>query len=196
MHPTRVVLFLGLILFCCSSALAQKPGPQFWRKGSCEPYEARTRLEAIEDRYNTVIIKAFTRITTIEVRGVRIDAVDVRVNGGTVRAKGIVVQLREEGGQLNDNRAFVDYEEIDGLLNAIDTAVRVDETMTKLPGFEARYKTSGDLELAVFRQTRSGTAVTLTTGLCERATQTMTLDDLGKVKAMIQEAKTRLDELR
>jgi hypothetical protein len=196
MHPTRVVLFLGLILFCCSSALAQKPGPQFWRKGACEPYEPRTKLEAIDDRYNTVIIKAFTRITTVEVRGVRIDAVDMRENGGTARAKGIVIQLREEGGQLNDNRAFIDYEEIDGLLNAIDTAVRVDETMTKLPGFEARYKTSGDLELAVFRQTRSGTAVTLTTGLCERATQTMTLDDLGKVKAMIQEAKTRLDELR
>ena len=196
MHPTRVVLFLGLILFCCGPVLAQKPGPQFWRKGGCEPYEPRTKLEAIDDRYNTVIIKAFTRITTIEVRGVRIDAVDMRENGGTARAKGIVIQLREEGGQLNDNRAFIDYEEIDGLLNAIDTAVRIDETMTKLPGFEARYKTSGDLELAVFRQTRSGTAVTLTTGLCERATQTMTLDDLGKVKAMIQEAKTRLDELR
>lgn len=196
MHPTRVVLFLGLILFCCGPVLAQKPGPQFWRKGGCEPYEPRTKLEAIDDRYNTVIIKAFTRITTVEVHGVRIDAIDMRENGGTARAKGIVIQLREEGNQLNDNRAFIDYEEIDGLINAIDTAVRVDETMTKLPGFEARYKTAGDLELAVFRQTRSGTAVTLTTGLCERATQTMTLDDLAKVKAMIQEAKTRLDELR
>jgi hypothetical protein len=38
--------------------------------------------------------------------------------------------------------------------------------------------------------------VLLATGLCDRATQTMSLDDLGKVKAMIQEAKTRLDEVR
>ena len=196
MHPTRIILFSGLILFCCGSALAQQPGPEFWRKVGCEPFQPRTRLEAIGDSYSTVIVKAFTRITTVEVRGVRIDAVDMREIGNTKRAKGIVISLREEGGRLNDNRAFVDYEEIDALMNAIDTIARVDETMTRLPGFEGRYKTQGDLEINVFRQTRSGAAVSLTTGICERATQTMTLDDLAKVKAMIQEAKTRLDELK
>ena len=196
MHATRVLLFLALSLFCCSSALAQRPGPEFWRKVGCEPFEPRTKLEAIEERYSTVIVKAFTRITTIEVRGVRIDAVDMRELGGAARARGIAVSLREEGGRADDNRAFVDYEELDALVNAMDAMVRVDETMTRLPGFEARYKTLGDLEVAVFRQTRSGTAVSLTTGICERPTQTMTLDDLAKVKAMIQEAKTRLDEIK
>ena len=48
----------------------------------------------------------------------------------------------------------------------------------------------------MFRQTQRGTAVMMTTGICDRATTNMTLDDLAKVKAMIQEAKTRLDELR
>jgi hypothetical protein len=90
----------------------------------------------------------------------------------------------------------VDYDEIDSLLNAIDTVTRVDETTTKLAGFEARYRTLGDLEIGVFRQTRSGTAVILTTGICDRATQTLTLDDLAKVRALILEAKTRLDEIR
>ncbi|HEY2962632.1 MAG TPA: hypothetical protein VGJ37_09475 [Pyrinomonadaceae bacterium] len=196
MLPTRVILFSGIILLCCGSALAQRPGPEFWRKVGCEPFEPRTKLEAPEDKYGTVIVKAFTRITTVEVRGVRIDAVEMREMGNAARAKGIVVSLREEGGRLNDNRAFVDYEEIDALLNAIDVVARVDETMTRLPGFEARYKTLGDLEVGVFRQTRSGAAVILTTGICDRATQTMTLDDLAKVKAMIQEAKSRLDELK
>ena len=196
MHSTRVVLFLALTLFACGSALGQRPGPEFWRKVGCEPFEPRTKLEAIDERHSTVIVKAFTRITTIEVRGVRIDAVDMREMGAAARARGIVIQLREEGGRADDNRAFVDYEEIDALLNAIDAMVRVDETMTRMPGFEARYKTLGDLEIGVFRQTRSGTAVILATGICDRATQTMTLDDLAKVKAMIQEAKTRLDEVK
>lgn len=196
MYPTRVVLFLALTLLCCGSALAQRPGPEFWRKVGCEPFEPRTKLEAIDDRHSVVIIKAFTRITTVDVRGVRIDAVDMRELGGVARARGIVISLREEGGRAEDNRAFIDYEEIDALLNAIDAVSRVDETLTRMPGFEARYKTQGDLEIGVFRQTRSGTAVILTTGICDRAAQTMTLDDLAKVKAMIQEAKVRLDEAR
>lgn len=193
----RTVLVSILVLFCSGVAMAQRPGPEFWRKVGCEPFEPRTKLEALEDRHSTVVIKGFTRITTVEIRGLRIDAVEMREMGNVSRAKGLVVVLRETGGErLNDNRAFVDYEEIDPLLNAIDAMVRVDESVTKLPGFEARYKTQGDLEIGVFRQTRSGTAALLTTGLCDRATAPMSLDDLAKVRAMIHEAKTRLDEIR
>ncbi len=192
----RTILFSTMMLLCFGSAMAQRPGPEFWRRVSCEPLEPRTKLEALEDRHSTVLIKGFTRITTVEVRGVRIDAVEMRELGNVGRAKGIIVVLREGGERPNENRAFVDYEEIDSLLNAIDAVARVDETATKLAGFEARYKTLGDLEIGVFRQTSRGTAVVMTTGLCDRATQTLSLDDLGKVKAMIQEAKMRLDEIR
>jgi hypothetical protein len=202
MHPTRVLLFLALTLFTCGSALAQQPGPEFWRKVGCEPFEPRTKLEALDERHGIVVIKAFTRITTIEVNGVRVDAVDMRELGGVGRARGIVVSLREGAARqgadnrTTDNRAFIDYEEIEPLVNAIDAVARVDESVTRMPGFEARYTTLGDLEVGVFRQTRSGTAVVLTTGICDRVTQPMTLDDLAKVKAMIQEAKTRLDEIK
>lgn len=196
MHPTRLVLLLAVILLSCASSLAQRPGPEFWRKVGCQPFEPRTKLEALEERHSAVILKGFTRITTVEVRGVRIDAVEMREMGNVHRVKGIVVSLREGGERPDENRAFVDYEEIDSLLNAIDAVSRVDESVTKLAGFEAKYKTLGDLELGVFRQTQRGTAVVLTTGLCDRATQTMTLDDLAKVKAMIQEAKARLDDIR
>jgi len=192
----RTILFLTLVLFCASTALAQRPGPEFWRKVGCEPFEPRTKLEAIDDRHSTVVIKGFTRITTVEVRGVRIDAIEMRELGNVARAKGIVVVLREGGERPDDNRAYVDYEEIEPLLNAIDAIGRVDESATKLAGFEARYKTQGDFEIGVFRQTSRGTAVILTTGICDRATATLSLDDLAKVRAMIQEAKSRLDEIR
>jgi hypothetical protein len=196
MFPMRVMLLSALVLFCGVTAVAQRPGPEFWRRVGCEPLEPRTKLEALEDRHSTVVIKGFTRITTVEVPGVRIDAVEMREMGNVSRAKGIVVSLREGGERPRENRAFVDYEEIDPLLQAIDAVGRVDESSTKLAGFEARYRTLGDLEIGVFRQTRTGTAVVLTTGICEHATQRMTLDELAKVRAMIQEAKSRLDEIR
>jgi len=191
-----MILFSISVLFCAGTALAQRPGPEFWRKVGCEPFEPRTKLEAIEDRHSTVVIKGFTRITTVEVRGVRIDAVEMRELGNVARAKGLVVSLREAGERPDENRAFVDYEEIEPLLNAIDAMSRVDETATRFVGFEARYKTQGDLEVGVFRQTRSGTAAIMSTGICDRATAPLSLDDLAKVRAMIQEAKARLDELR
>ena len=192
----QTILLSTLVLICAGTALAQRPGPEFWRKVGCEPLEPRTKLEALEDRHSTVILKGFTRINTVDVRGIRLDAVEMREMGNVARSKGLVVVLREGGERPDDNRAFVDYEEIDSLLNAIDVISRVDETATKLVGFEARYKTLGDLEIGVFRQTRSGNAVILSTGICDRATTTITLDELAKVKAMIQEAKARLDEIR
>lgn len=198
MFPMRMVLLSALMFFCFATALAQRPGPQFWRKVGCEPLEPRTRLEALDERQNTVIIKGFTQITTVDVPGVRVDAVDMREMGNVSRVKGIVISLRTstERERLADNRAFIDYEEVDPLLNAIDVVSRVDETVTKLPGFEARYRTLGDFEIGVFRQTRSGTAVIIQTGICERPRNTLSLDELGKLRAMIQEAKTRLDELK
>lgn len=198
----RTLLFSTLILFCSGTAMAQRPGPEFWRKVGCEPFEPRTKLESFEGRQGSVIIKGFTRVRTVEIGGIRIDAVEIRDLGDTPRprgiivAKGVVIALREGGDRPNENRAYVDYEEIDPLLTAIDTISRVDETATKLVGFEARYRTLGDLEFAVFRQTRSGAAVTVTTGICDHATVTISLDDLARVKAMIQEAKSRLDELK
>jgi hypothetical protein len=192
----RTILFSTMLFLCCVPAMAQRPGPEFWRRVGCEPFEPRTKLEAIEDRHSTVVIKGFTRITTIEMRGIRIDAIEMRELGNVARAKGIVVSLREGGERPRENRAFIDYEEIDPLLNAIDVISRADENITKLASFEARYRTLGDLEIAVFRQTNRGNAVTMTTGICDFANQTLSLDELAKIRAMIQEAKMRLDEIR
>ena len=202
MCPTRVVLLSAIALLCFSSALAQRPGPQFWRNGDCEPFEPRTNLEMMDRLMGSVIIKGFTRITTLDLRGIRVDAVHMRQLAGNFRYKGVVLSLREaqpvgdNRQRTEESRAFIDYEEIDPLLNAIDVMSRVDETATKLVGFETRYRTKGDLELVVFRQTRSGNAVLMTTGICDRVTGTLSLDDFAKVKAMIQEAKGRLDEIR
>ena len=194
----RTILFSTVMLFCCGTTLAQTPGPQFWRKLTCEPLEPRTALEQVENT-GGLVIKGFSRITTVDVRGVRVDAIEMRafINPTYTRVvKGLVVALREGGERPNEDRAFVDYQEIEHLLNGIDVISHVDETATKLPGFEARYRTFGDLEISVFRQTRSGTAVRMTTGVCDQATVSMSLDDLAKIKAMIQEVKTRLDEIR
>lgn len=192
------VLVTGMMLLACSSALAQRPGPQFRRPLACEPLEPRTKLEAIEWRYESVLVKGFSQIATVNVRGadVRIDAVELKDAGASTRALGIVIALRETGDPPRENRAFIDYDEIDRLLRALESIARVNETVTKLAGFEARYRTLGDLEVVVFRQGRSGTAASLSSGICERVTGLLTLDELDRLKAHIVEAKARLDDIK
>ncbi len=193
------ILVLSLLTFC-GFVFAQRPGPQFRRPSACEPVEPRTKLEAIESGYEKVLIKGFTRIADLKVRGVdvRIDAVEIKeARAGGDRAMGIVIVLREPGERPSESRAFVDYEEIDRLLRAMGAVISVNESITKLVGFEARYRTVGDLEISVFRQSRiSGTAASLSGGICDRVTALLTLDEMDRLRAHIVEAKTRLDEIK
>jgi hypothetical protein len=199
MFLSRLIIFVLLMLSLFGgSALAQRPGPQFRRPLACEPVEPRTKLEAIEWRYERVLVKGFSQITSMNVRGadLRVDAVELKDTDSTTRAVGLVIALREAGENPRENRSFIDYEEIDRLLKALDAIARVNESATKLASFEARYRTLGDLEIVVFRQSRSGTAASLTSGICDRVTGLLTLDELDKLKAYIVEAKTRLDEIK
>lgn len=190
------ILFVFIFATYGATTFAQRPGPQFWRRLSCEPIEPRTKLEAFDDRYGTVVLKGFTQINSIEVPRVRVDAVELRDIARATRVTGIVLVLVGGGERPEENRAFIDYDELDGLLAGIDSVSRVNETMTKLAGFEGKYRTLGDFEINVFRQTRSGNAVSLTTGVCDQVRVTMSLDELTKVKALIVEAKAKLDEAK
>jgi len=191
------ILTLLLALFC-GQAFAQRPGPQFRRPLACEPVEPRTKLEAIEWQYERVLIKGFSQIATFTARDVevRVDAVELKDTATATRAIGLVIALRETGENPRENRSYVDYDEIDRLLQGLTAIGRVNESVTKLAGFEARYRTLGDLEFLVFRQSRSGIAASVTSGICERVTAPLSLDDLDRLKAHIVEAKTRLDEIK
>ena len=191
------ILTLLLALFC-GAAFAQRPGPQFRRPLACEPVEPRTKLEAIEWQYERVLLKGFSQIATFMARDVevRVDAVELKDTATATRAIGLVIALKETGENNRENRSYIDYDEIDRLLQGLTAIGRVNESVTKLAGFEGRYRTLGDLEIIVFRQSRSGTAASLTSGICERVTALLTLDDLDRLKAHIVEAKTRLDEIK
>ncbi|HKB67907.1 MAG TPA: hypothetical protein VKC61_18760 [Pyrinomonadaceae bacterium] len=194
----RLSLLALLLTVCCAAAFAQRPGPQFRRPLACEPLEPRTKLEAIEWQYERVLLKGFSQIATFMARDVevRVDAVELKDTATATRAIGLVIALRETGENPRENRSFIDYDEIDRLLQGLTAIGRVNESVTKLAGFEARYRTSGDLEIIVFRQSRSGIAASLTAGICERVTAPLTLDELDRLKAHIVEAKTRLDEIK
>jgi hypothetical protein len=200
MFLLRPTIFVLLMLTLYGSVLAQRPGPEFRRPPACESAEPRTKLEAIQAGYERVLIKGFSQIASLNVRGadIRVDAVEIKeANATGNRAMGLVIAIREQGETPRENRSFVDYEEIDGLTRALESVTRVNESVTKLVGFEARYRTLGDLEISVFRQSRaSGTAASLSSGICDRITGLLTIDEVDRLRAHIIEARARLDEIK
>ena len=199
MSAIRLTVFVSLFLLLVSSpALAQRSGPEFRRPLTCEPLEPRTKLEAIDARYERILIKGFSQIANLDARGgdIRVDVVELKDPVAPARATGIVVAIRETTESRRENRSFIDYEEIDAFIRALDAVAKVNETATQLTGFEARYRTRGDLEVNVFRQSRSGTASSVASGICDRVTVFLTLDELNKFRGIILEAKTRLDEIK
>ena len=131
MSLMRLTLFALLLLMLVSSpALAQRSGPEFRRPLACEPLEPRTRLEAIDARYERILIKGFSQIANLDVRGgdIRIDAVELKDPVAPARATGIVVAIREASENRRENRSFIDYEEIDAFTKALDAVARVSET--------------------------------------------------------------------
>lgn len=200
MNIMRTMSLVVLTLVAgCSAVLAQRPGPEFRRPLLCEPLEPRTKLEAIEAKYERVLVKGFSQIASINARGadVRVDAVELKDTSSGMRATGIVIALREDVERPRENRSFIDYDEIDPLIKALDAVAKVNESVTKLVGFEARYRTLGDLEINVFRQSRtSGTASSVSSGICDKVTALLTLDELERLRAHIIEAKARLDEIK
>jgi hypothetical protein len=193
---TLVMLILTASLG--NSALAQKRSYESRTDRLCGFGEPRTRLEEFDGRLETVLIKGSATIATFNPRvgAVRIDAIELRDAGNSTRASGIAVRLND-ATHPKDNRAFIDYDEIDDLVKSIDQIARADDTITKLQHFEARYRTKGDLEIAVFRQTSGGNiAATVSSGACEQVTIPLSLEELNKFRWMIVQAKARLDEIK
>ena len=67
----RAVVLVVLLTTITGSALAQRPGPQFRRELACEPFEPRTKLEAVESRYEKILFKGFTQVETLIVAVLR-----------------------------------------------------------------------------------------------------------------------------
>ena len=77
----RIILFSTLVLICAGTAMAQEPGPEFWRKVGCLPVEARTKLERFEELTGGVVVKGVTRIETTDVKKLEVEAVEMRLLG-------------------------------------------------------------------------------------------------------------------
>jgi hypothetical protein len=198
MNRTHSLIFSALIVASsfgsvCAQRRDRVPPPRVPRF-----YEPRNKLEDFESRLETILIKGRTYVGTVKALNgsARIEATEIRDTGNSTRVTGVVITIVADGGTPGEIRGLIDYEEIDPLIRAFDTAAKADGSITKLTHFEVRYRTKGDFEILVYKQISGEVATAVEGGFFDRSRIYLTLDDFIKLRWFIAQAKDRLDEIK
>ena len=192
---TLRTLSMLLVLGVVCAAQESQPTP--------EPEEFPTKLEELLEKAGAVVVKGTTGVGSVSgLRGTAFvtswEILDARSGR---REYGISIEIRESAQAERERErergdvAYVDYEELDPLINGLDHLLKLDNTATKLSTFEAQYRTNG--YLSVFRFNTTGGYGTAVSAGGRRGTR-LILRPTGLVefRDMLKSAKAVIDEAR
>src|SRR5688500_6224511 len=119
------IVFLVSITLTLMPALAQV-GPA----GVAAPgMEAPTKLEALELRKSTVIVKGYTEVGKVEGEdgsSVNVSAIEIKDATRGTKEMGLAIVAVQGGEGRRQAISYVDFDEIGGLLTAIDYLAKPD----------------------------------------------------------------------
>jgi hypothetical protein len=198
MTQTRSLILAALMIAAsCGAVCAQRRWERLPAPRDPQFYVPRNKLEDFDGRMETILIKGRSWVGTVRAQNgtARVEATEIRDPATSTRAAGVVVTVIADGGPPGEIRSLIDYEEIDALVKAMDTALKAGETVTKLTHFEVRYRTRGDFEVMVFKQlSDNAVAAAIEGGFFDRSRLYLTLDELTRLRWMMVQAKEKLDE--
>lgn len=198
MSLTRPLIFTTVMLVAlCGPVCAQERWQRLPRQRDAEFYAPRNKLEEFESRNSTILIKGRTWVATLRGQNgtARVEATEIRDMGNAARATGVTVTIIGSS-PTGEVRCLIDYQELDALVAAFDTLAKAEDSITKLSHFEGHYRTLGDFEIIVFKQTSGGIAAAIEGGFYDRTRLLLTLDELTKLRWMIVQAKEKVDEMK
>src|ERR1041385_3480491 len=144
MKPSQSLLLGAIVIAAFSgSVCAQRRFERLPPPRDPQFYEPRNKLEDLDGRMETVLIKGRTWVGTLRAQNgsARVEALEIRDSQSSTRATGVVgtITSAEANAPTGEIRSLLDYEEIDPLVKVIDTIVKADDHVTKLSHFEERY---------------------------------------------------------
>jgi hypothetical protein len=195
---TRLLILAAMFIVAAAvPVLSQERWQRLPPARDAQFYAPRNTLEEFESRTSTLLIKGRTWVATLRTGAgsARVEATDIRDTGNGMRASGVTITLFTSN-PAGEVRCLVDYDEIDPLVRAFDAMEKAGDSVTKLSNFEAHYRTRGDFEIIVFKQTTGGIAAAIEGGFFERSRVLMTLEEFTRLRWMVVQAKERLDEIK
>ena len=155
----------------------------------------KTHIGVFEAQTGTVIIKGFGQTGSMSAGA---DVISVRckestdVNTGH-KAYGLAIEIT--GNNRPRERTYVDYDEIDSLLNGVNYLSKITCDVTPLPSFEASYTTKSGLRVVASSARRQGGIQTFLQ-YCDQPRILLTSDQLAQFHGLVDQAKNSLDSIR
>jgi len=156
-----------------------------------------TKLEAFETNTDTVIIKATAPIGTVPAHGgeVSVRCREITDAGTGHRESGILMDI-ELGGAMEAG-LLIDYDELDSLLDGMEYLGKLDWSVTSLPDFQAVYTTKGGFRAGARGSRRTGNIeFDVRNTRINSPRLPLSRDQLGQLRSLVEQAKTKLDSLR
>lgn len=163
------------------------------------PEELQTRLESLMSETGAVIVKGYTRVGSMNgSRGIAyVTAWEVTNARTGRREQGVTIEIGDAQSNRPDveERAYIDYDELDPLLKGIDYLLKLDDKATRLSRYEAQYQTRGGLVLVTFN-TANGYLSAISTLGGRRPRFVLRQTGLAEFKNLLESAKEVLDTPR
>jgi len=197
MNLRQLLIVSALIVPASFSVQAQRRRERLPAPRDPQFYEPRNKLEDLEGRAETLLIKGRHWVGIVRGQNgtARVEATEIRDSDTGATASGAVVTIVTEGGPPGEIRSVIDYDEIEALVKAMDTAAKATESITRLSHFEVRYRTKSDFEIMTFKQLENNViAAAIEGGFFDRSRLYLSIEDLVKLRWMIVQAKERLDQ--
>lgn len=171
---------------------------------SCVPVEAqelaqsetqpKTKIEAFQAQTGAVVIKGYSEIGRVNAMGsVEVSAMEFTDASTSKKQTGVLIEIKAAGRLENEDRSFIDYDEISALLEGLDYIGRATADVTKLGQFEATYKTKGYFSATAFNNTSGKISAAVKSGYIRPATAYLSLEQLKELRGFIAQAKEKLD---
>ena len=160
-------------------------------------FEPPTKLEKFEARTGTIIVKNYTEVGSVSGYGGAVSATSyefVDAQSG-LKEYGLGIEIRDSRPSEREERLYLDYDEIDSLIKAIDHMIKIDKSET-LENFEAQYKTRGGLAVNTFNRNSGALRAAISSDLTRRTRVGMTLGNFADFRKLIVDAKTVLDKIK
>jgi hypothetical protein len=179
---------LAIILITLFGSLA-------WTVTAQDTNLLKTQIGVFENRTGSVIIKAFGPVGSVMAGPQEITVRVKETSDISVGQKIYGLSIDIEGGTYLRDRIYVDEDEIDALLSAINYLLKIKYDVTALPSFEAGFTTKAGLRIIAHSIRREG-SIQHSVQYCDGPRILLNSMQMSQLYTLIAQARKNVDALK